>query len=1052
MNRIYTIFAFLSYVYWVIGQNTHTNLDVDLSHPFKIEHTYLSTDTTKYIVDITYFDGFNRPLQEIQVDGSAGTQSDLVTPHVYAAFGQEEKKYLPFVKQHNSGAFVTDALNVINWNTYGTDEMAYAFSKTDYEASPLNRILKQTGEGQAWHTREKGITYAYALNAANEVRRYTVSADGTLTRNGFYDAGTLQAVTTTDEDGHTSTTYTDNLGQEILLLQADGKTRLETYKVYDGRGLLRWVLSPEAVAQLGEGTDAAVLERLAYYYEYDGLKRMKTKRMPGCKPIYMIYDCRDRMVLSQDGNERNKDPRIWSYTKYDAQGRIIETGEITLDASQDREALQTAADQMENYLPTGIHSALQYTYYDSYGSYTHQFMPTEGFATTYNAHPIGQVTSVRSRKLGTDEWQTITTYYDDHARPVQVVSDETGGGLLRICTAYDFVGNVIRTREQHADGSFIETNRTYDRRSRLLTTSTTKDGGTPAVITYTYDELGRPVAKKYGNTTEQLRYNIRGWLTAKESAPFKMQLHYETPLAGTAPCYNGNISEWTWTHEGHATLMYGFAYDGFSRLASAIQKQRDGLTWTTPAASFTEKGITYDRNGNIRTLQRTACGKLVDDLLYAYSGNRLTALSEQVRTSQQGDVYQPGNAAAGSYEYDSNGNLTKDSRKALSFTYNRLNLTDEVKQGGVLKARYQYLTDGTKLTVRDGSGKNGYDYAGSFIYKVADGKREFDRAIVGDVQFTSQGTRYALTDQLGSIRALIDDKGKVVQQNDFYPFGAKAERDGLAQAEDNRFLFSGKECQALIDLNAYDFGARMYDASLGRWTAVDPLAEKYTNLSPYNYCINNPLVIVDPDGKDAIITIVGNTITITAIIFIYGHLATEGLASLYMENIQNVWGLLTSYNFEGMDYKIDWQVNVIFRPDISEDVEKDDLKYDGKTNYMKVLEENKGSSVTDSQFGDIRFTESSENAMSHEFGHMMGLKDRYKDGGAPVSPEWNFNIMHDIKGAADKQNMDFILTPVLQIDKQLNLHRQSVRPNPNTPWNNGVPRTVYHINKKNREL
>ena len=79
----------------------------------------------------------------------------------------------------------------------------------------------------------------------------------------------------------------------------------------------------------------------------------------------------------------------------------------------------------------------------------------------------------------------------------------------------------------------------------------------------------------------------------------------------------------------------------------------------------------------------------------------------------------------------------------------------------MLKARYQYLTDGTKLSVRDGSGKNGYDYAGSFIYKVADGKREFDRAIVGDVQFTSQGTRYALTDQLGSIRALIDDKGKV---------------------------------------------------------------------------------------------------------------------------------------------------------------------------------------------------------------------------------------------------------------------------------------------------
>ncbi|MBM6672178.1 hypothetical protein H6B14_15715, partial [Phocaeicola coprophilus] len=63
-------------------------------------------------------------------------------------------------------------------------------------------------------------------------------------------------------------------------------------------------------------------------------------------------------------------------------------------------------------------------------------------------------------------------------------------------------------------------------------------------------------------------------------------------------------------------------------------------------------------------------------------------------------------------------------------------------------------------------------------------------------------------------------------------------------------MFSGKESQELLDLNAYDFGARMYDASLGRWNMVDPLGEKYVNLSPYNYCVNNPLVYVDPNGLD----------------------------------------------------------------------------------------------------------------------------------------------------------------------------------------------------------
>ena len=147
-----------------------------------------------------------------------------------------------------------------------------------------------------------------------------------------------------------------------------------------------------------------------------------------------------------------------------------------------------------------------------------------------------------------------------------------------------------------------------------------------------------------------------------------------------------------------------------------------------------------------------------------------------------------------------------------------------------MKAQYDYLSGGTKLSVRDGSGKNGYDYVDSVVYKVVDGRREFDRAVVGDVHFTANGIRYALTDQLGSVRALIDEDGNVVQQNDYYPFGAKIVRDDYADSDDNRSLFSCKESQELLDLNAYDFGARMYDALLGRWNMVDPLGEKYVNL------------------------------------------------------------------------------------------------------------------------------------------------------------------------------------------------------------------------------
>ena len=365
---------------------------------------------------------------------------------------------------------------------------------------------------------------------------------------------------------------------------------------------------------------------------------------------------------------------------------------------------------------------------------------------------------------------------------------------------------------------------------------------------YGYDAVGRLVEKRYGDTVERLGYNVRGWLTSKESAAFKMRLRYEQPECGATACYNGNISEWEWAHGTKPALMYSFAYDGFGRLASANQQQASGNGWAELAANYVEKGITYDRNGNIRTLQRTAAGNPVDDLIYGYRGNQLVSLSEQVRTSQAGDVYLPGNTASGMYEYDLNGNLTKDSRKGLEYKYNRLNLLEEVWKDGEMKAQYNYLADGTKLGVRDGSGKIGYDYVGSVVYKVVDGRREFDCAVVGDVHFTANGIRYALTDQLGSVRALIDEDGNVVQQNDYYPFGAKIAHDDYADSDDNRFLFSGKESQELLDLNAYDFGARMYDASLGRWNMVDPLGEKYVNLSPYNYCANSPQLFNDPNG------------------------------------------------------------------------------------------------------------------------------------------------------------------------------------------------------------
>ena len=189
----------------------------------------------------------------------------------------------------------------------------------------------------------------------------------------------------------------------------------------------------------------------------------------------------------------------------------------------------------------------------------------------------------------------------------------------------------------------------------------------------------------------------------------------------------------------------------------------------------------------------------------------------------------------------------------LSFGYNGLDLLETVSgAGGSLQARYRWLADGTKLGVRDGSGEDGYDYAGSFVYRVSGGERELEGVLWegGVIRLDSTGKqvpRYFIRDHLGSVRVVVEN-GVVVERNDYYPFGARHERGDYVES-DNRYKYNGKEEQLTGGLGWLDYGARMYDAGIGRWWSVDPLGEEYAHLSPYNYCSNIPNLLVDPTGS-----------------------------------------------------------------------------------------------------------------------------------------------------------------------------------------------------------
>ena len=584
---------------------------------------------------------------------------------------------------------------------------------------------------------------------------------------------------------------------------------------------------------------------------------MISKRLPGCAPIYMVYDRRDRLVLSQDGTRRTADTKKWSYFLYDSHDRVIESGEILLSAEQTCGELQLAAWESEHYLPSGTRTPLQYTVYDNYkpteNVTAHPFVAAVGYDTPYTLYPSGLTTSTKTRLLGTDDWLTETIYYDDRSRVIQTLCHYPEKGLRYRHTAYDFTGNVLR-KQDNIGTDILETVYTYDDRARLLTKANTWNGRFTDKITYVYDALGRLTGRNYGDkVSESLSYNIRGWLTGIESQHFSQTLHYVDGVG--VPCYNGNISSMIWHSGSEAGLRgYKFTYDGFSRLKDAIYGEGEQLS--NNLNRFNEQVTGYDKNGNILGLLRygqtnTMSYGLIDNLNLVYNGNQLQSVNDNAtgHVFGNGMEFKDGASKEIEYEYDANGNLTKDlNKKIADIQYNCLNLPEKVQFEGGNSISYLYAADGTKLrtTYKTGDATIITDYCGNAIYENG----VLVKVLTGDGYITASDNQfhYFIQDHQGNNRVVVAQNGTVEEVNDYYPFGGL-----LSSSLSNNvqpYKYNGKELNRDNGLDWYDYGARMYDASLGRWHAVDPSGEKYPALGLYAYCKNSPIIRIDPDGKD----------------------------------------------------------------------------------------------------------------------------------------------------------------------------------------------------------
>ena len=826
MKRKYMFMALLCYALTTAAQ--------DASHNYVRTRSMLDEMGGKYLDKVEYFDGLGRPFQTVLKKVTASS-SNLVTLQEYDVAGRAANSWLPIV---SSAEYVAPAsFKSSAPGNYGNDSRPYG--QPVYEASPLNRTVKEYGPGAAWHGGHSVNTDYLANSTANaqlNCINYSVSSAGALTSNGSYASGQLSVVKTTDEDLNVSYTFTDKMGHVVLSRQMKGSETHDTYYVYDDKSNLCFVLQPMYQS-------SANLDQYAFQYKYDGRNRCIWKKLPGAGYMEMVYDNADRLVFSQDGNQRALTSGNWTYYKYDGLNRLTEQGVCT------------------NKVTTSGTTVHIRNYYDNYAFRAQAGFNNSNFPDDASGNGKGALTASVATVLGSSNKIYTAHYYDIKGRVVKTVQSNPLGGYDVAATVYTFTNKPATVTHTHtASGKTTRTEvytYSYNHADRLLKVEHTLGGTKITLADYAYDNLGRLQSKSlHGSATNKLTYayNVRGWLTGISGSKFTQNLYYNTGT-GTAK-YNGSISSMTWKAGNESTIRgYKFTYDGLSRLMNATYGETAGINTNTNR--FSENVTAYDKNGNIKTLQRygqTAASSygLIDNLTFTLAGNQLSRVDDAAAASAYngGFEFKDGVKQANEYTYDSNGNLTKDLNKGIStITYNVLNLPNMVTFSDGSTIAYTYGADGTKLKTvhKTGSTTTTTDYCGNVVYE--NGVQKLLLTDEGYVTLSDGKYHYYLKDHQGNNRVVINQSGTVEETNHYYPFGGVFASTGNTQP----YKYNGKELDAKKGLNWYDYGARHYDAALGRFTTNDRFAEKYHSMSPYQYGANNPVKHIDVNGDSIVV-------------------------------------------------------------------------------------------------------------------------------------------------------------------------------------------------------
>ncbi|SHL69627.1 RHS repeat-associated core domain-containing protein [Chitinophaga jiangningensis] len=560
-----------------------------------------------------YFDGLGRLLQTV-IKGASGNNRDIVAPILYDEFGRESYKYLPYVPTTGNiddGKFKTDpfAAQKIFYEDPALNPALqgeqFLYTQVEYDQSPLNRVLKTYAPGNSWAQAAGNhpIKTDFDVNTLlDSVKIWSIT--GTLpTLVGEYGAGQLFKSVVSDEHNNRTIEYKNKNEQLILKKVQEAFTPPGahsgwscTYYIYDDLDRLRFVIPPMAVEKIIANIPlSAVEEEYCFQYRYDEQGRMIYKKIPGAKPIEMVYDIRNRLVFSRDGNMNKNGNQHWIMTLYDNLNRPVETALYQSDIS--RESLQAAMNTAINttgnssYTFPGISDLMVATHDRNTYIATNSITFEAGFETPINAEiqayidptaNLGVINLSINNPLPNLNPALITPlsyiFYDNYTFPGSqscITSD----------LAKPIAGNNLYTVASVANAQTIG----------LVTGVKNRVLGTNQWLTSTtyYDYRGKPIQIITDNITNGLEvisnlYDFNGKLVSS-------YVRQKNPASGETP---------------ETKVLTVNDYDPAGRILT-IRKQIDDIGPLKPVSQNE-----YDALGNI---SKKTLGNSLDELSYDYN-------------------------------------------------------------------------------------------------------------------------------------------------------------------------------------------------------------------------------------------------------------------------------------------------------------------------------------------------------------------------------------------------------------------------------------------------